>query len=155
MPESGAQGTIIAQGGGFGGWTLYVKDGVLTFCYNLLGFHRYKAVGSDPLPAGVRQVRAEFAYDGGGLGKGGDVSLYVDGKAAGQGRVDGTQQFIFSYDETTDVGCESGTPVSDDYDLSEANFTGAVNWVRLEAGLDSHDHLIDPAEVFQVAMARQ
>jgi arylsulfatase len=155
VPGSGAQGTIVAQGGSFGGWGLYVMNNVLKYCYNLFGMERYVVAAGAPLPAGTHQVRAEFAYDGGGLGKGGDVALYVDGRPAGKGRVEATEPMTFSLDETTDVGCETGTTVAGEYSAKESAFTGAINWVRLEAGLDSHDHLIDPQHRLQVAMTRQ
>jgi arylsulfatase len=76
VPESGARGTIVAQGGAFGGWSLHAKDNRLTFCYNLLGFERYITTADSPLPAGTNQIRVEFGYDGEGLGRGGDVTLY-------------------------------------------------------------------------------
>ena len=85
-PEQGAtQGVIIAQGGRFGGWALYVKDGHARFVYNVLGMQEFVTEATEPLPAGSSQVRAEFAYDGGGLAKGGDLTLYYDGRAVGSG----------------------------------------------------------------------
>ena len=113
VPEAGPRGVIVAQGGAFGGWSLYAKDGRPAYCYNLFGLQRFK-VAATPLPAGKHQVRMEFAYDGGGLGKGGTFSLYVDGAKVGEGRVHATVPMVFSADETTDVGRDSGTPVSDD-----------------------------------------
>ena len=71
VPASGAEGVIIAQGGAFGGWSLYAKDGKPTYCYNLFGLQPLQDRGDSPIPAGTHQVRMEFAYDGGGLGKGG------------------------------------------------------------------------------------
>ena len=97
----------------------------------------------------------EFAYDGGGLAKGGDVTLYIDGKEVGKGRVGATQPLIFSADETTDIGYEAGTPVSPDYTTENSKFTGKIHWVQLDVGDDDHDHLIDPEERLRVAMARQ
>lgn len=97
----------------------------------------------------------EFAYDGGGLGKGGDVTLYCDGKVIGKGRVQATQAMIFSADETTDIGYESGTPVSADYTTHSSKFSGKINWVQIDVGKDDHDHFIDPEERLRVAMARQ
>ena len=88
VPEGGAEGVIIAQGGAFAGWSLYAKDGKPTYCYNLLGLQRFKIEGDAPIPAGTHQVRMEFAYDGGGLAKGGTVTLYVDGDKVGEGRVE-------------------------------------------------------------------
>ena len=124
VPETGANGVIIAQGGAFGGFALYAKDGRPAYCYNLFGLQQFKVYGEDPIPAGEHQVRMEFTYDGGGLGKGGDVRLYVDGEQVGEGRVDGTVPMLFSADETTDVGSDTATPVSDDYGPKDSEFTG-------------------------------
>ncbi len=150
-----ANGVIIAQGGRFGGWSVYAKDGCLKFAYNLLGIHEFPTVSTEPIPAGKHQVRMEFAYDGGGLGKGGNVTLFCDGKEVGNGRVQATQALVFSADETTDIGYESGTPVSTDYTVAGSKFTGRINWVQLDVGKDDHDHFIDPEERLRVAMARQ
>lgn len=97
----------------------------------------------------------EFAYDGGGLGKGGTVTLYIDGDKAGEGRVEATVPMIYSGDETCDVGYNSGTPVSEDYTSQNSRFTGKVNWVQLDVGLDDHDHLISAEERLRVATAMQ
>jgi len=157
VPEGGAEGVIVAQGGAFGGWSLYLKDGKPAYCYNLFGLQRFKVYGEDPVPAGEHQLRIEFAYDGGGLGKGGNVSFYVDGDKVGEGRVEGTVPMLFSGDETTDLGSDSGTPVTDDLGVDELEFTGRVRWVELdidEAAEDA-DHLITPEERLTIAMARQ
>ena len=108
-----------------------------------------------PIPAGTHQVRMEFAYDGGGLAKGGDVTLYYDGQPVGTGRVEHTQPMIFSADETTDIGYESGTTVTPDYTAHTSRFTGKIKWVQLDVGTDDHDHFIDPEERLRIAMARQ
>jgi arylsulfatase len=155
VPDGGAQGVIVAQGGAFGGWSMYAADGRPAYCYNLFGLQRFKVYGEEPIPAGEHQVRAEFAYDGGGLAKGGTVTLYVDGAKAGEGRVEGTQPMIFSTDETTDVGSDSATPVSDDYGPKTSTFSGRVRWVQIDLDVDDHDHLISPEERLRVAMARQ
>jgi hypothetical protein len=97
----------------------------------------------------------EFAYDGGGLAKGGNVSLYYDGKKVGEGRVERTVPMIFSGDETTDVGRDTATPVSSDYTRNTSVFTGKVNWVQIDLGKDTHDHFITPEERLNLAMARQ
>jgi hypothetical protein len=99
----------------------------------------------------------EFAYDGGGLGKGGDVVLYVDGEKAGEGRVEMTVPMAFSADETTDVGTDSATPVSDDHGPKETTFTGRIDWVQIDVdeAAEDLDHLITPEERLRVAMARQ
>jgi len=157
VPETGAEGVIFAQGGAFAGWSLYAKDGKPTYCYNLLGLQRFKIAGDSAIPAGEHQVRMEFAYDGGGLAKGGTVTLYLDGDQVGEGRVEGTVPMIFSADETADVGRDTASPVSDDYDGESSVFTGTVNWVQIDLGEDAEDadHLITPEERLRVAMARQ
>jgi arylsulfatase len=157
VPDGGAEGVLIAQGGRFGGWTLYVKGGKPAYCYNLFGLEQFKVMGEKPIPAGEHQVRMEFAYDGGGFAKGGTVSLYVDGDKVGEGRVDATEPMGFSADETTDVGADTATAVSDDYTPHESHFTGKVVWVQIdidEAAADV-DHLISPEDRLKFAMARQ
>ncbi len=155
VPDSGANGVIIAQGGRFGGWAVYFKDGRAKFVYNALGIDEYPTTADTPIAAGKHQVRMEFAYDGGGLAKGGDVTLYYDGQPVGSGRVEHTQPMIFSADETTDIGQETGTTVTPDYTAQTSRFTGKINWVQLDAGTDDHDHFIDPEERLRIAMARQ
>ena len=155
VPEEPANGVLIAQGGRFGGWAFYLKDGKAKFAYNVLGIHEFVSEADAAVPPGEHQVRIEFAYDGGGLGKGGDVTFYLDGEAAGTGRVEITQAMVFSADETTDIGHETGTCVTPDYDVESSRFTGRIEWVRIDLGDDSHDHFIDPADAFHVAISRQ
>jgi len=99
----------------------------------------------------------EFAYDGGALGKGGTVSLYVDGEKAGEGRVESTVPMVFSADETCDIGSDTASPVSDDYSSESSRFTGAVEWVQLDIAdaAEDVDHLISPEERVRIAMTRQ
>jgi arylsulfatase len=104
------RGVILAQGGAFAGWSLYAKDGRPKYCYNLLGLQRFKIEADAAIPPGTHQVRMEFAYDGGGPGKGGTVTLYLDGDQVGEGRVEATVPLIFSADETADVGRDTGSP---------------------------------------------
>ncbi|MFD6092869.1 arylsulfatase [Oerskovia sp. NPDC060338] len=155
VPQGGAHGVIVAQGGRFGGWSVYAKEGTVKFVYNVLGIQEFATEADVPVPAGTHQVRMELAYDGGGLGKGGDVTLFHDGAPVGTGRVGATQPMIFSADETTDVGYESGTPVSPDYTPRTSRFTGKIHWVQIDLGSDDHDHFIDPEERLRIAMARQ
>lgn len=155
VPDGGAAGVIIAQGGRFGGWSLYLVDGRARFTYNVLGIQAFTTEAESAVPSGTHQVRMEFAYDGGGLAKGGDVTLYYDGSPVGTGRVGATQPMVFSADETTDVGYESGTPVSADYTTQGSRFTGRIHWVQIDLGADDHDHFIDPEERLRIAMARQ
>ncbi|MQA75510.1 MAG: sulfatase-like hydrolase/transferase [Solirubrobacterales bacterium] len=157
VPDGGAEGVIVAQGGAFGGWSIYLKDGKPAYCYSLFGLQRFKIAAEQPIPAGEHQVRMEFAYDGGGLGKGGDVVLYLDGDEVATGRVEGTVPMLFSADETTDVGSDSATPVSDDHGPKETEFSGRVDWVQIDIdeAAEDLDHLITPEERLRVAMARQ
>jgi arylsulfatase len=157
VPDNGANGVIIAQGGAFGGMSVYATEGRPAFCYNLFGLERFKVYGEEPLAPGTRQVRVEFAYDGGGLGKGGTASLYVDGEKVGETRVDATVPMLFSADETTDLGTDSATPVTDDLGPDELAFTGRVKWVEIGLGDDAEDadHLISAEERYRIAMARQ
>ena len=155
VPKSGAEGVIIAQGGSTNGWSLYAKGGKLKYCYNFFGIDMTFVEATQALPAGHCQVRMEFKYDGGGLAKGGAVTLYVDGKSVGEGRVERTVPMAFSADETCDVGKEAGSPVSPDYGPEGNAFSGEVNWVQIDLEKDDQDHLISPEERFKVAMARQ
>jgi arylsulfatase A-like enzyme len=155
VPDKGANGVIIAQGGRFGGWSLYVKDSILKYCYNLLGVQRFYTAANTPLSAGKHQVRMEFAYEGGGLAKGGVITLFMDGDKIGEGRVGATMPMIYSLDETMDIGCETGSMVSEDYTATTCRFNGKIAWVQLDQGVDDNDHLISPEERWHVAMTRQ
>jgi arylsulfatase len=157
VPKTGAEGVIIAQGGNIGGWSLYMKGGKLKYCYNLLGIQQFYAESSGPVPAGDHQVRMEFTYDGGGLGKGGTATLFVDGKKVGEGKVAATAAVVFSADDGCDVGVDTGSPVSPDYGPRGNEFTGTVKGVQLAIAEDAEavDHLVDPEHALQVAMARQ
>ncbi|SDE11686.1 arylsulfatase [Rhodococcus tukisamuensis] len=154
-PADGAtNGVVIAQGGRFGGWALYVSEGRARFVYNLLGMKEFVTEATEDLSPGSHQIRAEFAYDGGGLAKGGDVTLYYDGRGVGTGRVEQTQPMVFSADETTDIGEDYGMPVSAGY-TGPTRFNGRIDVVQIDVGDDDHSHLIDPAEVSRVAVSRQ
>ena len=150
-----AQGVIIAQGGRFGGWSLYAKEGKANFVYNYFGLESHRVEAEQPLAAGTHQVRAEFTYDGGGLGKGGTITLYYDGQDVGRGRIPHTQPLAFSAEETTDVGYESGSFVTTDYPAHNGHFTGKIHWVQLDIGKDNFNHLIKPEERVRMAMTRQ
>jgi arylsulfatase A-like enzyme len=156
VPDGGAQGVIVAQGGSIGGWSFYAVEGKLRYCYNLFGVQRFYVDSDVPMAAGTHQTRMEFDYDGPGLGKGGTVKLYVDGDQVGEGVVAATAAMIFSADDTCDVGREDGALVAEDYPVPNA-FTGEVNWVEIDVGdaaADS-DHMLDSDELLRVAMARQ
>jgi arylsulfatase A-like enzyme len=133
VPPSGANGAIIVQGGRFGGWALYVKDGVPAYDYNFLGMQSTTIAGTSPLPPGTSTIRLEFAYDGGGLGKGGTGTLYVNDQKVAEGRIERTQPMIFSADETADVGIDLGTPVVEAIGSeARSRFTGHIPKVTIE-----------------------
>ncbi|MGD9889938.1 MAG: arylsulfatase [Dehalococcoidia bacterium] len=154
IPDGGASGVLLNLGGGMGGWSFYLKDGRPAFCYNLFGIDQTYVRADQPVPSGTHQLRMEFAYDGGGLGKGGAITLYVDGTKTGEGRVEHTEGIGFGY-EYTDVGRDALSPVTDDYPARDNAFTGTIKWIEMEGGHDSHDHLIDPEDFLRVAMAKQ
>ncbi|AVP68363.1 arylsulfatase [Prescottella equi] len=154
VPDGGARGVILNLGGHAGGWSFYFRDGRPTFCYNLFGIERSYIRAPDTVGVGLHQVRSEFAYDGGGLGKGGTVTLFVDGTAVAEGRVERTEPIGFGY-EFSDVGRDSLSTVTPEYPTGDNAFTGRIDWVQIEAGEDGHDHLVDPADVVRVAMYRQ
>jgi arylsulfatase len=133
VPPGGASGAILSQGGRFGGWSLYMTDGRPAYVYNFLGLERYTIEAPNALPAGPVTVVLDFAYDGGGVGKGGDATLSVNGKTVARGRVERTQPNIFSADETADVGLDNQTPVAEGIGVgAETRFTGKIRKVTLE-----------------------
>lgn len=157
VPAGGAKGVIVAQGANIGGWTLYAKDGKLKYCYNVAGVHHYFVESTASLPEGQHQVRMDFAYAGGGLGKGGKVTLYLDGKSVGEGLIPLTQAMVFSADDGADVGEDSGAPVSPDYGPVGNGFNGEVRGVFLSIADDpkNSDHLIAPEEALRSFLGRQ
>lgn len=150
-----ANGAIVSQGGIGGGWMLYVKDGTLTYLYNFVGLRHFVVTATKKLPAGTHQVRMEFAYDGGGLAKGGTVTLFVDGEPVGTGRVEQTVPMVFSCDETTDVGVKRGSPMTPEMPPEESTFNGSVKAVVIETTGPSQDHLLSKEDVLNMIVARQ
>lgn len=137
VPAEGAEGVLIAQGGRFGGWSLYVHEGRPCYAYNYFGLEVYRARG-EVLAAGEHEVRVDFTYDGGGVGKGGDVSLHVDDEQVGKGRVEGTIPYYFAFDETFDIGVDRASPVTDDYAPADNAFDGTLRWVRVDLTGELH-----------------
>ena len=133
VPATGANGTLIAQGGRFGGWSLYVKDGVPAYDYNFLGLQRTSIAGTAKLPPGKASLQFIFDYDGGGPGKGGTGTLRVNGQKVAEGRIEHTQAGLFSADETADVGIDLGTPVVEAIGAeAKSRFTGHIPKVTVE-----------------------
>jgi hypothetical protein len=132
IPQGGANGVILAQGGRFGGWSLYLEGGKPTYCYNFLGLERYKVAAAQAVAAGKATIRMNFDYDGCGVGKGGTATLLLNGEKVASGRVERTQMAIFSADETAGVGVDDATPVTSDYAESDNAFTGTILKVTVD-----------------------
>ena len=130
-------------------------DGKLTYTYNFLGLNTTHITAQESLTPGAHKVRAEFAYDGGGLGKGAEITLFADGNQLATGHIEATHPILFSADETAEVGFDAGSQVSDRYSDSGSSFTGDIEWVQIDLGGDSQDHLITPEDRMRVAMAKQ
>jgi arylsulfatase A-like enzyme len=133
IPQGGASGVIVAQGGRFGGWSLYFKDGKPAYAYNWIGLERYTVSASEAVPAGKATIAVDFKYDGGGRGKGGTATLSVNGRTVATGRVERTNAFVFSLDEGADVGVDEDTPVTEAYAAGpKGRFTGRIEKVTLQ-----------------------
>ena len=157
MPETGADGVVIAQGGAYGGWSVYAHDGQARVTPTTCSASRSTSSTSDSaVPAGDHELRAHFAYDGGGVGKGGTVTLFADDDQIGEGRVERTIPFQFSFDETVDVGLRPRVAgVHATTARPATSSPGTLHWVRIDLGDDDHSHLIDPEHRLQVAMMKQ
>ena len=139
IPNGGANGVILTQGGRFGGWCLYMKEGKPVYTYNYLGLERFTVASDKEIPAGDATVVLQFDYDGKkkqDVGKGGDVTLLVNGKTVAKGRVEKTQPLIFSADETADVGLDNQTPVASDLGVGRraTRFNGDIKKITLDVG---------------------
>jgi len=134
IPKGGANGVILAQGGRVGGFSLYFKDGKPIFHYNWVGMQRFTIAATQAVPPGQATIRFEFAYDGGGLGKGGLGTIFVNDKKVAEGRIEKTQPMVFSADETADVGADDAMPVTEDYKKGDNEFTGRIHKVRIDVG---------------------
>lgn len=157
VPDGGGKGVIISQGANSGGWSLYFHEGKLKYCYNYGGFGNTFIESAEAVAPGDHQIRMEFAYAGGGLGKGGKVTLFVDGKQVGEGNLAATLMTIYSADDGLDLGLDGGAPVSPDYGWKDNGFNGTIRGATLETGegAENSDHLVDPEHALAVAMGRQ
>jgi arylsulfatase A-like enzyme len=130
IPEDGAQGVLMTQGGRFAGLGLYLLENRPVFHYNLCGVERYTVAGNDKLSPGRHVITLDFNYDGDGVGKGGEATLTVDGKKVAGKRLAQTIPFRMSLDEALDIGEDTGTPVSEDYQVP-FKFTGDIEKVTI------------------------
>jgi hypothetical protein len=129
VAENG-KGVIVAQGGRFGGLSFYLQDGKPMFSYNYLGLQSFHVAGDKPLSPGKYQLRYEFAYDGGGMGKGGTGTIFVNGQKYAEARIGRTQAGIFSVDDLADIGMDEGTPVGS-YPVP-FKFKGKIDKVKID-----------------------
>ena len=152
-----ANGVIVAQGGRFGGWTLYVKDGVLKYVHNYVGLEEYPVVATEPLPAGKVTVQYKFTYEGGDqAGMGGTGALYVNNEKVGEAHIDKTVGYTFSLDETLDIGRDASTPVTDDYPMGSQNaFNGKIYSVTVDIGGNAVAYYEPPENIWNRLMANQ
>ena len=131
IPAGGANGVIVAQGGRFGGWSLYMKDGRPAYAYNFAGLQQYTVIAATKVGPGKATIQLDFAYDGNGRGKGGTGTLFVNGKPVGSGRIERTNANLFSAGEAADVGVDQGTNVSSAYQQHDNKFTGRIARVQV------------------------
>jgi hypothetical protein len=132
IAKTGSKGVILAQGGRFGGWSLYLDNkGKPTYSYNFLGLKQFTVTAAKPLKAGKSTIVFDFSSDGGGLGKGGLATISVDGQQVAQGRVEQTQALTFGLDGAADVGTDEGTPVTEAYKEGDNRFTGKIGKVTV------------------------
>ncbi len=152
IPQQGAEGMLLTQGGRFGGYGLYLLKGKPVFVYNLLGLKRIRWEGATALTPGKHTIAFDFKYDGGGLGKGGVGVLSVDGQEVAKNRMEHTIPFIFQWDETFDIGLDTGTPVDDkDYQVP-FYFTGKLN--KLMVNLKPENLSAEDQKAFDVKHQR-
>ena len=137
IPQDGAEGVLATMGGRFGGWGMLLMDGKPEFDYAFSQQlqHKYRIVSNDKLAPGKHTIKFDFKYDGPGFGKGGTGTLSVDGQQVAQGKIDHTIALRFSFDETFDIGQDTGTPVVEDYEAKMPfKFTGELKKVVVELG---------------------
>jgi arylsulfatase len=132
IPKEGGKGVILCQGGRFAGWSLYMKDGKVSYVHNWFDVDRYTVMSKEPVPAGKATIRFEFAYDGGKPGSGGNATIFVNGQKVAEGRIEKTVPVIFSADETAGVGQDDGTPVTEEYKERDNRFNGKIHKVTIE-----------------------
>jgi arylsulfatase A-like enzyme len=130
IPQVGASGVILAQGGIHSGWSFYVEEGKPKFAYNYLG-NVTTIASMDSLPTGRVTVEYDFAFDGGKPGAGGTGTISINEKKVAAGRIEHTIPFIFGA-ETADVGMDLYTPVTEDYTKGNNKFTGKIDKVTID-----------------------
>jgi arylsulfatase len=125
--DSAAAGVLIANGGRFGGYSLFVKDGHLHYAHNLTGVQREAVVSQQPIPAGAQSLRMDFIKTGDRRGR---VVLYADDREIGAGAIEHGSPAVYSLMENLDIGRDEGTPVSEEYE-APADFSGRLQKVEV------------------------
>lgn len=150
--EGPGEGVVIAQGGSFGGWALYLVNGVPHYAHNWVGMETFVVRADDAIGGGVHVLQLRFDYDGGGSGRGGDVRFISDGVEIGKGRVEKTVPALFSFDEGLDVGFDSLDPVVPDYPTPRGAFTGTIREVVIDIDPEAYH---DPDLVVRARYRKQ
>ena len=132
IPQGGAEGMLVTDGGRFGGYGFYLLKGKPVFVYNFVNVERYRWEGRDGVATGKHTLVFEFKYDGIGFGHGGDGTLTVDGKVVAKKKIPKTMPFTFPEDETFDVGVDTRSPVDDDDYQVPYRFTGKLHKLTVE-----------------------
>ncbi len=153
VPEAGADGVICSEGGRFSGWSLYCKDGILTYCHNLAGKYRHYVRATEPLAPGAHEIEFAFQYDGGGANMGVTGTVSIDGNQVGEARVPRTVGFLFQMGGDFNVGVDPQTRVTDEYAQDDNAFSGIVEWVRIDDLGDGVE--ISHAQKVRIEMATQ
>src|SRR5580692_1152297 len=126
-------GMVVTHGGLEGGYGLYLRDNKPTFVYNFLSIDRQTFTAKDPLPKGKTKLVIDFAYDGGGMGKGGKITMSANGKKIAEGRLERSIPIQFSLGEGLDVGTDIGSPIDFTYELP-SGFMGKIARVEIKLG---------------------
>ena len=132
VPQAGAEGMLVTEGGRFGGYGLYLLKGKPIFVYNLLDMARFRWEGQEALAPGKHSIVFDFKSDGAGMGKGGTGVLTVDGVEVAKASIPNTVPSVFPVDETFDVGVDTRTPVDDDDYQVPFGFTGTLDKLTVE-----------------------
>ena len=155
IPEEGGEGVVIAQGGRFAGWSLYVKNGKPTYCHNWFNSERFYVNAKEPLPPGPVTVKFSFDYDGGKPGAGGTGTLSVNGKQVAESRIERTVPMMFDTNDGMEIGMDLGSKVTEDYPDGSSPFNGKIDWVRIDVGGDDQSHKVSEEQQYHMRMGKQ
>jgi arylsulfatase len=109
-----------------------MKDGKVSYVHNWVGLERYTITTPEPVAAGKKTIRYDFAIASDEPGSGGTGTIFIDGKKVVEGEIGHTTPFLFSADETADVGTDGATPVTEEYAEGDNAFTGKIETVTVD-----------------------